>query len=112
MEGQFRSGLGRARHRIAHNTFLDALLTFGIPGGAVMILLLFVKPLIDYLRAARRSGSRNFSEFCMMVIIFMTYNGMMESFHPQPCRSAMDASGAGGFRVEHGSALQSAASAD
>ena len=45
-----------------------------------MILLLFVKPLIDYLRAARRSGSRNFSEFCMMVIIFMTYNGMMESF--------------------------------
>ena len=64
----------------AHNTYLDALLTFGIPGGAVMILLLFIKPLIDYLRAARRSGSRNFSEFCMMVIIFMTYNGMLESF--------------------------------
>lgn len=64
----------------AHNTYLDALLTFGIPGGAVIILLLFVKPLIDYLRAARRSGSRNFSEFCLMVIIFMTYNGMLESF--------------------------------
>ena len=40
----------------AHNTFLDALLTFGIPGGAVMILLLFVKPLIDYL--ARRAPQR------------------------------------------------------
>ncbi|URK87539.1 O-antigen ligase family protein [Rhizobium sp. RCAM05350] len=38
----------------AHNTFLDALLTFGIPGGAVIVLLLFVKPLIDYIRAARR----------------------------------------------------------
>lgn len=64
----------------AHNTFLDALLTFGIPGGGVIILLLFVKPLIDYIRAARRTGSRNFSEFCVMVIVFMTYNGMLESF--------------------------------
>ncbi|WP_156393899.1 MULTISPECIES: O-antigen ligase [unclassified Rhizobium] len=64
----------------AHNAYLDALLTFGIPGGAVMILLLFVKPLVDYLRAARRRGSRNFSEFCVMVVIFMTYNGMLESF--------------------------------
>ena len=64
----------------AHNTYLDAVLTFGIPGGIVIVALLFLKPLADYVLAVRRPGSRNFADFCVMVVIFMTYNGMMESF--------------------------------
>ncbi|WP_275783247.1 O-antigen ligase family protein [Pararhizobium gei] len=64
----------------AHNTFLDALLTFGIPGGGLLIVLLFLKPLVDYMRAARRESSRNFADFCVMIVVFMTYNGMLESF--------------------------------
>nr|WP_223215775.1 O-antigen ligase family protein [Rhizobium herbae] len=63
-----------------HNSYLDAVLTFGQPGGLLMILLLFVKPFYDYMRATGRPASRHFADFCIMVIIFMTYNGMMESF--------------------------------
>ncbi|HTO33412.1 MAG TPA: O-antigen ligase [Pararhizobium sp.] len=63
-----------------HNSYLDAVLTFGLPGGVIIILMLFVKPFYDYLRANRQAQSRHFADFCVMVIIFMTYNGMMESF--------------------------------
>ncbi|KQS98029.1 hypothetical protein ASG68_10155 [Rhizobium sp. Leaf453] len=63
-----------------HNSYLDAVLTFGLAGGVIIILMLFVKPFYDYLRANRRPESRHFADFCIMVIIFMTYNGMMESF--------------------------------
>lgn len=63
-----------------HNSYLDAVLTFGLPGGLAMIVLLFAKPLYDYMRATRQAASRHFADFCIMVIIFMTYNGMMESF--------------------------------
>lgn len=63
-----------------HNSYLDTVLTFGLPGGLSMIVLLFAKPLYDYMRATRQAASRHFADFCIMVIIFMTYNGMMESF--------------------------------
>jgi O-antigen ligase len=63
-----------------HNSYLDAVLTFGLPGGSMIILLLFVKPFRDYMRASQQPASRHFADFCIMVIVFMTYNGMMESF--------------------------------
>ncbi|OJF91931.1 O-antigen ligase family protein [Pararhizobium antarcticum] len=63
-----------------HNSYLDAVLTFGLPGGIAIILLLFVKPFYDYARANQRAGNRHFADFCIMVVIFMTYNSMMESF--------------------------------
>lgn len=63
-----------------HNSYLDAVLTFGLPGGLLMLALLFVKPFYDYMRANRQVANRHFADFCAMVIIFMTYNGMMESF--------------------------------
>lgn len=63
-----------------HNSYLDAVLTFGLPGGITILLLLFVKPFYDYVRANRRPAGRHFADFCIMVVIFMTYNGMMESF--------------------------------
>lgn len=63
-----------------HNSYLDAVLTFGLPGGSMIILLLFVKPFHDYMRASQQPASRDFADFCIMVIVFMTYNGMMESF--------------------------------
>ncbi len=63
-----------------HNSYLDAALMFGLPGGILMTLLLFVKPLFDYIRAARRPQGGAFADFCVMVVIFMTYNAMLESF--------------------------------
>lgn len=63
-----------------HNTYLDSVLTFGLPGGVLLILLLLFKPLIDFIRVARQRETRRLADFFLMVIIFMTYNGMMESF--------------------------------
>lgn len=63
-----------------HNSYLDAALTFGLPGGIAISLLLFVKPLFDYIRASRRPEGQAFADFCVMVVIFMTYNAMLESF--------------------------------
>ncbi|NRP19368.1 hypothetical protein LPJGGPFB_02623 [Ensifer adhaerens] len=63
-----------------HNSYLDAVLTFGVPGGIAISLLLFVNPLFDYIRASRRPEGRAFADFCVMVVIFMTYNAMLESF--------------------------------
>lgn len=63
-----------------HNTYMDALLTLGIPGGLAMIALLMVKPLLDYLKAFRQPQNRRLADFFLMVVIFMTYTGMMETF--------------------------------
>ncbi|OLP61505.1 hypothetical protein BJF93_00810 [Xaviernesmea oryzae] len=64
----------------AHNVYLDAIVTYGFLGGLPLIALFFIKPFFDYCRAVRRPQNRFFAEFCIMVVAFMTYNGMMESF--------------------------------
>lgn len=64
----------------AHNSYLDMFLTFGVPAGATVISLLMIKPLIDYLRAYRHPENRILADFFAMIIVFMTYIGMLESF--------------------------------
>ncbi|OQP88396.1 hypothetical protein BTR14_02915 [Rhizobium rhizosphaerae] len=64
----------------AHNVYLDAVVTYGFIGGLPLLALFFIKPFFDYARAFRRPQNRHFAEFCIMVVAFMTYNGMMESF--------------------------------
>jgi O-antigen ligase len=63
-----------------HNTYLDALLTFGVPAGSTVILILMGKPLFDYLSAYRRPENRALADFMLMIVVFMTYNGMLESY--------------------------------
>lgn len=63
-----------------HNTYLDALLMFGIPGGAMMIFLLMIRPLGNYLTAYRMPANRPLADLFATIVIFMTYVGMLESF--------------------------------
>lgn len=63
-----------------HNTYLDAFLMFGVPCGIVVIALLVFKPLVDYLRAYRRPENRALADFFLMIVVFMTYDGMLETF--------------------------------
>jgi O-antigen ligase len=63
-----------------HNSYLDAMLMFGIPGAVVILWLLLVRPLRNYLAATRRPSSRPLADLCAMIVIFMTYVGMLESF--------------------------------
>jgi O-antigen ligase len=64
----------------AHNSYLDAALAFGIPGAMVMIVVLMGLPLADYLRACRVAGNRRLADLFAMIVVFMTYVGMLESF--------------------------------
>lgn len=63
-----------------HNTYLDAALMFGIPGAAVTLWLLMVRPLRNYIAAARRPNNRRLADLFAMIVVFMTYVGMLESF--------------------------------
>lgn len=63
-----------------HNSYLDALLMFGVPAGLIALSLLTLKPLLDYLKAYRRVGNRPLADFFLMIVVFMTYTGMLESF--------------------------------
>lgn len=63
-----------------HNSYLDAMLMFGIPGGALIIYLLMINPLRQYLIAYRTPASRNLADLFASIVIFMTYIGMLESF--------------------------------
>ncbi|KSV65754.1 hypothetical protein N182_08420 [Sinorhizobium sp. GL2] len=80
MEANFEASWDVRGIVTGHNSYLDAVLMFGLPGGILMTTLLFVKPLFDYARAYRRPQGRIFADFCVMVVIFMTYNAMLESF--------------------------------
>lgn len=63
-----------------HNGYLDAMLMFGIPGGLVMIYCLMIKPLRNYLAAQADPERQRFADLCAMMVMFMTYAGMLESF--------------------------------
>ncbi len=63
-----------------HDSYLDAALTFGVPGAVVMIFVLMGLPLLDYLRACRVAANRRLADLFVMIVIFMTYIGMLESF--------------------------------
>jgi len=63
-----------------HNSYLDAALTLGVPGAVVTIFILMGLPLVDYLRACRIATNRRLADLFVMVVIFMTYVGMLEAF--------------------------------
>lgn len=63
-----------------HNSYLDAMLMFGIPGAVVILWLLMIRPLRNYLTAAQKPAGKRLADLFAMIVIFMTYVGMLESF--------------------------------
>lgn len=63
-----------------HNSYLDAALFFGVPGAAVIIYLLMGQPLRNYLTSWREPANRRLADLFLMVVILMTYVGMLEAF--------------------------------
>lgn len=63
-----------------HNGYLDAALAFGLPAFAYFMLVMVVRPAIDYARVPHRFSSVVISDFFMMVFIFTTLNACLESF--------------------------------
>ncbi|MGX5733554.1 O-antigen ligase family protein [Bosea thiooxidans] len=63
-----------------HQSYLDAALMFGIPGAVIVVYLLMVRPLIGYLSSWRLQANGKLADLFAMIVILMTYVGMLESF--------------------------------
>ena len=63
-----------------HNSYLDAALTLGVPGAVLTTWLLMGRPLIDYMRSRQIPENRNLADLFAMILILMTYVGMLETF--------------------------------
>ncbi|RYE32004.1 MAG: O-antigen ligase family protein [Hyphomicrobiales bacterium] len=63
-----------------HDSYLDAALMFGVPGAIVLAWLLMGRPLVDYMRSRMIPANRNLADLFVMIVVFMTYVGMLESF--------------------------------
>jgi len=63
-----------------HNSYLDAMLMFGVPGALLVIYALMVRPLRSYIAADRDPARRRLTDLFAMIVILMTYVGMLESF--------------------------------
>jgi O-antigen ligase len=63
----------------AHNAYLNMAITTGIPGLALVILLVVVLPLIDYQKGADDDASRALSTLFMRIWLFGVYVSCFES---------------------------------
>lgn len=63
-----------------HQSYLDAALMFGIPGAVILVYLLMVRPLIGYVSSWRMQGNARLADLFAMIVVLMTYVGMLESF--------------------------------
>lgn len=63
-----------------HNNFIDMALTMGIVGFAVLFWVLFVLPVVNYVRACRTPENRPLADLFMMILVFMTMLSFLETF--------------------------------
>ncbi|UTD27377.1 O-antigen ligase family protein [Bradyrhizobium sp. WD16] len=64
----------------SHNGYLDAGLTMGLPGLALVILVLVIGPLRDYHLAERRGHGGPLNQMFLQIWLFGIYLASMESF--------------------------------
>ena len=64
----------------SHNGYLDAALSMGLPGLALLIVVLVIKPLRDFQKADRRGNNGPLAMAFLRVWLFGVYLSSMESF--------------------------------
>ncbi len=64
-----------------HNGFLDAALSFGLPGLFVLVWLVVFAPALDYIRACRRAGNAVLADYFFMIVVFCVLTSALESFY-------------------------------
>ena len=67
----------------AHNGFLDAALTTGIPGSMLMTLWLMVLPLVDYYRAPEEPANAALKMLFLRICLFAAYESCFETLFTQ-----------------------------
>lgn len=63
-----------------HNGYLDIALTMGIPALIAFIAVCILRPAIDYMRIPLTRENVYLADFFMMVLMFTSLNGFLESF--------------------------------
>ncbi len=63
-----------------HNAYLDVALTMGLPGLALAIWCLVIKPVIDFDRAVEQPGNRLLASFCLSVWLYIALAMCLESY--------------------------------
>ncbi len=63
-----------------HNSWLDAMIFFGIPGALVVGLALVVSPIVDYLRIPPTGNAGRLASLFMGIWIFTALGANLESF--------------------------------
>ena len=63
-----------------HNAWLDAMLAFGVPGAAILGLVLVVLPLIDYCRIPNSGNSGKLAGLFITIWVFTAMGASLESF--------------------------------
>ena len=70
--------IGSVSH--AHNGYLDAALSLGIPGLLLTLAVFLVQPFFDLRRVAARAGERALALLLTQIWLFGVYLSLMESF--------------------------------
>lgn len=63
-----------------HNNYLDILLNLGLVGGSVLLWVLYVAPVINYVRARKIRENRKLADMFFTIVVFMALLSFLETF--------------------------------
>lgn len=64
----------------AHNSYVDAIVSMGLPGFAIVILTLVLLPFWDWMRAAHAPSNERMALLFARIWLFALYNACLETF--------------------------------
>jgi O-antigen ligase len=64
----------------AHNSYVDAIVSMGLPGFAIVILTLVLLPFRDWMRAAQAPSNERMALLFARIWLFALYNACLETF--------------------------------
>lgn len=63
-----------------HNSYLDAAISFGLPGLVIIMFVLIILPAMDYAASNRQGPSSRLANLFLSIWIFTSLNACLESF--------------------------------
>ena len=63
-----------------HNSYLDAAISFGLPGLVIIMFVLIILPAMDYAATNRQGPSSRLANLFLSIWIFTSLNACLESF--------------------------------
>jgi O-antigen ligase len=77
--GEFETGISQGMVH-GHNSYVDAVVTLGLPGLALVLYVLVWRPLVDHGAAKRFAENDALTELFVRIWLFTAYSACLESF--------------------------------